>query len=163
MYTDASNGAVGAVLAQDHDGQECVIQYLSHQLNACQQKWPTIEQEAYAIVYAVNKLRHLLYGSKFVIHCDHKPLKTLFTSEMKNARVQRWAISLSEYGGDIEYQTGKTQKADMLSRVKFNPENGTFDINSIKMVRKPDILEPLINMIEVDMVDSDEPQEIGAP
>ena len=163
LYTDASNGAVGAVLAQDHDGQECVIQYLSHQLNACQQKWPTIEQEAYAIVYAVNKLRHLLYGSKFVIHCDHKPLKTLFTSEMKNARVQRWAISLSEYGGDIEYQTGKTQKADMLSRVKFNPENGTFDINSIKMVRKPDILEPLINMIEVDMVDSDEPQEIGAP
>ena len=163
MYTDASNGAVGAVLAQDYNGQECVIQYLSHQLNAGQQKWPTIEQEAYAIVYAINKLRHLLYGSKFVIHCDHKPLKTLFTSEMKNARVQRWAISLSEYGGDITYQTGKTQKAAMLSRVKFNPENGTFDINTLEVAEQPDKFDHLVNMIEVDIVDSDEPQEIGAP
>ena len=88
-------------------------------------------------------MRHLLYGSKFVIHCDHKPLKTLFTFEMKNARVQRWAISLSAYGGDITYQTGKTQKADMLCRVKFNPENGTFNINTLELARQPDKFDKL--------------------
>ena len=114
LYTDASQGAIGAVLAQDQVGQESVIQYLSHQLSAGQQKWPTIEQEAYTIIYAVSKFRHLLYGSKFTIHSDHKPLSTLFTTEMKNARVQGWEIMLSEYGGDIQYETGKKQKADVF-------------------------------------------------
>ena len=137
LYTDASQGAIGAVLAQDQEGQECVIQYLSHQLSVGQQKWPTIEQEAYAIVYAVNKFRHLLYGSKFTIHSDHKPLSTLFTTEMKNARVQRWAIMLSEYGGDIQYETSKTQKANMLSRVKVNLEDNGLDLDAIHQIIVP--------------------------
>ena len=58
----------------------------------------------------------------FIVTTNHC-LNTLFTAEMKNARVQRWAIMLSEYGGDIQYETGKTQKADLLSRVKANLEN----------------------------------------
>ena len=154
LYTDASKEAIGAVLTQDQHGQERVIQYLSHQLSSGQQKWATIEQEAYAIVYSVNKLRHLLYGSKFTIHSDHKPLSTLFTTEMKNAKVQRWAIMLSEYGGDIQYETGKTQKADMLSRVKENLEDDGLDLDAIHEV---------VNSIEIHGIDSDEPQELGAP
>ena len=41
---------------------------------------------------------------------------------MKNARIQRWAIMLAEYGCDIEYRTGKSnEQADLLSRIKENP------------------------------------------
>ena len=118
LYTDASQYAVGAVLAQDIGDGERVIQYLSKQLTEGQQKWPTIEREGYAIVYAINKLRHYLLGAKFTVYTDHKPLRTLFSSEMKNVRIQRWAIMLEEYGCDIEYKTGKTNiPADTLSRV----------------------------------------------
>ena len=118
LYTDASLFAVGGVLTQEFSEGERVIQYVSKQLSLGQQKWPTIEREAYAIVHSVNKLRQYLLGSKFTVITDHKPLRSLFTAEMKNARIQRWAIMLSEYGCDIQYQSGKTNiPADMLSRI----------------------------------------------
>ena len=123
LYTDASDYAVGAVLTQELEGGERVVQFLSKKLDEGRRKWATIEKEAYAIVYAVNKLRPFLFGSKFTVFTDHKPLRTLFTSEMKNARIQRWAIMLSEYGCNIEYKKGKENiPADMLSRI-YDPEN----------------------------------------
>ena len=118
LYTDASDYAIGAALVQDTATGERVIQYLSHQLNETQQRWPVIEKEGYAIIYSVQKFRHYLYGSKFTVMTDHKPLKHLFTSEMRNARVQRWAIILEEYGCDVEYVSGsKNVVADCLSRL----------------------------------------------
>ncbi len=121
LYTDASLYAVGAVLTQMFQDGEKVIQYVSHQLAAGQQKWPTIEREAYAIVYAVNKLRQYLVGSKFTIYTDHKPLKYLFTSEMKNPRIQRWAILLDEHDCEIKYTAGPQNQADLLSRLPAKP------------------------------------------
>ena len=121
LYTDASQKAIGAVLTQEFPEGERVIQYVSKQLSVGQRKWATIEREAYAIVYAVNKLRHFLLGMPFTVFTDHKPLRSLFTAEMKNARIQRWAIMLSEYGCDIKYKTGKTNiPADMLSRLAYD-------------------------------------------
>jgi hypothetical protein len=118
VYTDASQYAVGAVLAQKFDDGEKVIQYLSHQLSGSQKKWPTIEREMYAIIFAIKKLRHYLLGHRFTIFCDHKPLRYLMTAEMKNARVQRWGIMLDEFNYEIKYKTGKSNvHADLLSRI----------------------------------------------
>ena len=117
LYTDASSYAIGSALVQETEMGERVIQYLSHQLNETQQRWPTIEKEAYAIVYSVQKFRPYLLGAKFTIMTDHRPLQHLFTSEMKNARIQRWAILLDEYGGDIAFVKGSQNVvADALSR-----------------------------------------------
>ena len=110
---------------------ERVIQYLSKQLSGAQLNWSVIEKEAYAIIFAVSKLRCFLYGSKFTVFTDHKPLKSLFTSEMKNLRVQRWAIILSEYDCTFEYKTGRSNvAADWLSRLTTpdNPGNND-DVN----------------------------------
>ena len=74
LYTDASLHAVGAILTQDFDEGERVIQYISKKLSPGQQKWPAIEREAYAIVSSINKLRHFLLGSHFTVYTDHKPL-----------------------------------------------------------------------------------------
>ena len=117
LFTDASSMAVGALLTQVQDGEEKAIQYLSHQLNPAQQRYATIEKECYAIVWALDKLRHILLGTQFVIYSDHQPLKSLLTGHMKNARLQRWAITISEYGAPIEYRPGHSQKADCVSRI----------------------------------------------
>ena len=53
---------------------------------------------------------------------------------MKIPRVQRWAILFSEYSGDITYQTAKTQKADMLSRLKVNLEDDGLDLDMIEQM-----------------------------
>ena len=116
LYTDASNYAVGAVLAQEQDGGERVVQYVSRQLNKGQQKWPVIEREAYAIIFAMNKLRHYLLGNKVEIRTDHKPLTSLLTSAVQNARVQRWAVMLEEFGCDnISYTPGRVNAPADLS------------------------------------------------
>ena len=123
LYTDASAHAVGAVLVQEDDeGVERPIMYLSKQLNPAQKKYATIEREAFAVIYALQKLRPYLHGADFVIYTDHKPLKSLFLQEQKNTRIQRWAVLLAEYGAPIEYRKGSNNiRADMLSRIHQDP------------------------------------------
>ncbi len=107
------------MVREDANGIERPIQYISKQLNAAQRKRSAIEREAYAIVFALRKLQPYLHGAVFTVYTDHKPLKSLFQCEVKNTRVQRWAMLISEFGCDIEYRKGKNNvRADMLSRIK---------------------------------------------
>ena len=118
LHTDASDKAVGAILTQEQDGQDKVIAYLSHQLSAVQRRWAAIEREAYAVVYALDHLKEYLWGAQFVIYTDHKPLTSLFRSEIRNTKIQRWAVQISEFGAPIMYRPGKHNvRADMLSRI----------------------------------------------
>lgn len=121
LYTDASQFAIGGILVQnDENGVERPIQYISKQLSSGQRKWSTIEREAFAIIHALKKLQPYLQGAMFTVFTDHKPLKSLFQCEMKNTRVQRWAMLISEFGCKIEYRKGKNMiRADMLSRIKI--------------------------------------------
>ena len=120
LYADACDYAIGGILCQvDDQGVERVMQYISHQLNPVQRRWATIEKETYAVVYALQKLRPYLLGADFVVYADHKTLKSLFTKEMNNTKIQRWAVLLAEYGAQIEYRQGKNNiRADMLSRIE---------------------------------------------
>ena len=130
LHTDACDYAVGGILVQEDDeGVERVIQYVSHQLNGSQLKWATIEKEAFGVVYCLTKLRPYLWGADFTVFTDHKPLKSLFTSQMRNIKIQRWAVLIAEYGCEIKYHEGvKNIRADMLSRIKPSvTEFGTFD------------------------------------
>ena len=45
-----------------------------------------IEKEAYAIMYAVQKLDYYLSGAVFTIKTDHKPLKYLLEAEWTNKK-----------------------------------------------------------------------------
>ena len=119
LYTDASDVAVGAILVQtDENNVERPVQYVSRCFRGSERAWSTIEKEAYAIVYALTKLRPYLYGARFVIYTDHKPLKSLFLGEVKNTKIQRWSSLIAEYGAPIEHRSGKNNiRADMLSRI----------------------------------------------
>ena len=129
LYTDACNYAIGAILVQDdEEGVERVIHYVSHQLNENEQKWATIEKEAYAVVYALKKLKTYLWGSDVTVFTDHKPLKSLFLQEVQNTRIQRWAVLRAEFGAEIKYRPGRCHvRADMLSRIKPESQISVFD------------------------------------
>ena len=91
-----------------------MVQYVSQKLSVTQRRWATTEKEAYAIVYALQKLRPYLYGAEFVVYTDHKPLLCLFSKSMTNTKSQR----LAEYGATIKYRQGSSNiRADMLSRI----------------------------------------------
>ena len=109
LYTDACDYAVGGILVQDDDKRvEKVIQYVSHVLSRTQWKWATIEKEAYAVVYCINKLRPYLYGADFVVYTDHKPLKSLFTKDFQNSKIQRCGCYLQNMEPAFNIEGGPT-------------------------------------------------------
>jgi len=116
LTTDASNFALGAVLSQDQNP----ICFASRTLNEHETWYSVIEKELLAIVWATNYFRCYLYGRKFKIISDHKPLAWLHNVKEPNMKLQRWIIRLNEYDFKIEHIKGKPNfVADALSRVNI--------------------------------------------
>ncbi|GFW39469.1 retrovirus-related Pol polyprotein from transposon opus [Trichonephila clavipes] len=64
LHTDASQTAIGCCLGQ-LDGKDIhPIAFGSQKLNPSQQKWSTIEREAYAIIWDLKIFETLLCGAK---------------------------------------------------------------------------------------------------
>ena len=64
LHTYASGRAVGATLGQkDEKGVEQPLAFASQKLTPTQAAWSTIEREAYAVIWALNKYRsHFWYS-----------------------------------------------------------------------------------------------------
>ena len=66
LMCDASDYVVGVVLGQQQDKVFHAIYYASKVLNDAQMNYATTEKEMLAIVYALEKFRSYLVGSKVV-------------------------------------------------------------------------------------------------
>ncbi len=74
VHIDASNFAIGAILAQPGEkNMDFPISYASRQLNDAEQNYTTTEREGLGMVYAVKKFRHYFLANKFVFFTDHQP------------------------------------------------------------------------------------------
>ncbi|KZS03442.1 Uncharacterized protein APZ42_033822, partial [Daphnia magna] len=103
-------------------GVEVVIAYTSKHLNDREAKWSTTEKEAYAIVHAIEVFRTYLYGRRFTVFTDHRPLEWLMSKTEPAGRLARWALKIQEYDIVIGYRPGKShQNADSLSRIPIVP------------------------------------------
>lgn len=122
LTVDASNYALGAILSQKHGDKLLPIAYASRTLNRAEGNYSTTEKECLAIVWAVKHFRPYLYGRKFIIYSDHKPLHWLFNVKDPGSRLVRWRLKLEEYDYEIQYKKGSTNnQADCLSRLQTNP------------------------------------------
>jgi len=94
-----------------------------------------MEIEALAIIYALQKFRHYLLGRHFKKITDHSALKVLNSKATKNARVERWALILSEYDYEIIYQKEKLHEdVDCLSRAPVDKEDDKQEQNEIATI-----------------------------
>lgn len=117
VTTDASGYAIGGILSQGPIGKDAPMAYTSRLLNNAEKNYSTIEKELLAIVYCVNHFRPYLYGRKFSLVTDHKPLVWLHSVKDPTSRLVRWRLKLAEYEYDVIYKAGKTNvNADALSR-----------------------------------------------
>lgn len=120
LQTDASGFAIGAVL---NNGDRRPVAFASRSLNKAEKNYPTIEKELLAITWAVKYFRPYLYGKKFIVETDHKPLIYLFNMTNPSSRCMKFRLILDEYDFDVIYVKGKDNvAADALSRMRISSE-----------------------------------------
>lgn len=124
LTTDASDVAIGSVLSQGTVGSDKPVAFASRTLSVTECKYSTIEKELLSIVWATKYFRPYLYGRKFIIYTDHRPLTWIMSLKDPNSKLTRWRLKLEEYDYTIVYKKGKyNTNADALSRVVIHTQD----------------------------------------
>lgn len=118
VTTDASEYALGAVLSQEgKKGEEKPVAYASRRLTEAETRYSALERELLGVVWAVEHFRPYVFGRRFKVHTDHRPLQWVGQLKESSARITRWKEILCQYNMDVIYKPGKENVvADWLSR-----------------------------------------------
>lgn len=153
VTVDACSTACGAVLSQDHDGQDKPITFISKTFKKGEINKPIIEKELIAIHFAINVLRPYLYGTEFTVFSDHKPLLYLYKMKNPSSKLVRIRLELEEYNFNIVHIKGKDNVvADALSRISIQDLKNIYNYNVLaitrSMTKKPS--DPAIAKNDID-------------
>ena len=134
LVCDASNVAVGAALHQSVKGENKPLAFFSKRLSKAQQSYSTFDRELLAAYLSVLHFRHIIEIRNVILHSDHKPLASAFTSpnSLKLSRQQRHLSVVSEFVSSIEYIRGSDNiVADALSRSVNSVTTDFLDLASL--------------------------------
>ena len=118
VETDASNVALSATLNQNNRP----VAFFSKSLTKSELQHSSVEKEAGAIVEAVRKWSHFLAARCFKLITNQRLIAFMFDGKnhgkIKNAKILRWRIELSQFDHEIVYRAGEFNTApDVLSRM----------------------------------------------
>ena len=142
LFTDAHVTGLGAMLAQGNTMEEAKpVAVASRTTSDAESRYPQIDLEAMGIDFALRRFRNYLVGApcEVIVVTDHKPLVPIFNGSRKGTiRTERIALRHQDIRFKVEYQEGKINQADYLSRhaisIKKLPvciQNEANDLNNL--------------------------------
>lgn len=131
IESDACDLAAGAVLKQRHeDGKEYPVAFMSKKFTEAQRKWPTGQQELWAILLALDKFEVYTGTSIVTVRTDHANLQSLHSA--KAPRLQRWALAIQDRPITVAFIKGSTNKvADWLSRAEMDDNVAATSVRAV--------------------------------
>ena len=125
IFTDASKTGMGASLNQkDQDGNLRPLAFASRTLSLSETRFPIVELECAAIVWALKTFRNIILGHDIEIFTDHKPLVFLFRHADPSSRLYRYQLAILEFNiKSIQHIAGtENVVSDYLSRYSLQQD-----------------------------------------
>ena len=146
LLVDASPVGLGALLAQVDAKGQTIVAYASRSLTPTEQRYSQTKREALAITWACLHFHLYVFGSRFTVLTDHKPLVPIFNKKTSTppARIEKWLMRLQMYDMTIQYRPGSDNPADYMSRHPVTT-SGTSS-------KEESMAEEFVNMIITDSI-----------
>ena len=123
VYVDHGPGGVAATVAQNH-GQLGAqdswrpVHYSSRSLTETEAGYSKVDGESLGVLSGILNNKMYLYGTRFQVIVDHKPLVALYKSNRRDlpVRVARHKSKLGGFNFEVSYEPGSTTPSDYGSR-----------------------------------------------
>ena len=122
LQCDYSENGIGVALVQD--GKP--VQFASKALVNGEEDYAPIEGEMLGVVFGIKKFHHYLYGRRFVVECDHKPLHHIHKKNLSLAppRLRGMLRAVADYDYTIQHRPGREMVLpDALSRLSHSDQS----------------------------------------
>ena len=115
LQTDSSKKGLRAVLIQNGTP----IYFGSRAISPTESNYQNLEHETLGTIWGMEKIHYFLYGNKFTLETDQKPLVSIYQKHLVDVspRIQRLIVRALPYNFHVVYVPGNLiPMADALSR-----------------------------------------------
>ena len=128
LHTDASSeGLAGMLLQKGEDGHMHLVHCVSKRTSPAEAKYHSSRLELMAIVWSLDRLRHLLVGMPITIVTDCMCLVYLNANKTSVPQIARWSLMLQDFTFEVRHRPGeKMAHADALSRAPVELASDTW-------------------------------------
>ena len=92
LYIANTEQSLGALLAQNKEGVEKLVYYISRLMKGSELRYSTTEKVRLSLTFAMSKFNHYFLGHRVQLVTKSNPMKYLMTRPQLLGRMAQWAI-----------------------------------------------------------------------
>ncbi|GBG76519.1 hypothetical protein CBR_g22267 [Chara braunii] len=126
VETDAGPTALGGVLIQaDMEGKERLLRFDSRTLCTTERNYSQFKRETLAVLHCLRIFRNYIFGRRFILRVDPTALAySLRNYVPSDPTVARWLTHIWMFNFELERIPGSKNRADGLSRINWDKQEG---------------------------------------